>query len=159
MTYFPHDLLDLTEHVDVIESSPEMETSGDAFRRSIGVIETVLAIGSAAGAGMLMAGVATPPDGDLPSGLASWVLPGLWLLATVCLPATVATIAVAQRRSWAPIAVLIAAAALAVELVVQIPFVGTNWLQAGVALLGATAAGLAVTSLRRSRTARTNRSG
>jgi hypothetical protein len=78
---------------------------------------------------------------------------------TVCLPATAAAVAVAQRRSWAPIAVLIASAALAVELVVQIPFVGTNWLQAAVAVLGATAALLAATSLRRSRTERSRRSG
>ena len=70
-------------------------------------------------------------------------MPGLWLFATVPLPATVAAVLAYRRSPYAPAAVLLAAATMAIEVVVQIPFIGLNPLQAvfgGVAVaLGALA--------------------
>jgi hypothetical protein len=74
-------------------------------------------------------GVATPPDTDLPAGLDSWVVPGVWLCATVAIPWTVAAWLTWRRSDHAPTAVLLACTALAVELAVQIPFVGFSVLQ------------------------------
>jgi hypothetical protein len=60
----------------------------------------------------------------LPSGLAAWL---------------------AWRRSvWAPTAALVASALLAIELLVQIPFLGPSILQV---IFGAVAVGMAVVSL------------
>jgi hypothetical protein len=89
-----------------------------------------VALGAVLGTGQLVAGVATPPAADLPPGLHSWVLPGLWLCASVALPWTVATWLVCRGSAAAPLAVLLACASLAVELAVQVPFVGPSVLQA-----------------------------
>jgi len=60
----------------------------------------------------------------LPSGLAAWLA---W-----------------QRSVWAPTAALVASALLAIELLVQIPFLGPSILQV---IFGAVAVGMAVVSL------------
>ena len=112
-------------------------------RRIFVAAETVVAVSGLAGCIQLMAGIATPPDSDLPFGLSSWVLPGLWLFATVSLPAAAAAVLAYRRSPHAPVAVLLAAATMAIEVIVQIPFIGLNPLQAvfgGVAVaLGALA--------------------
>ena len=90
---------------------------------------------------MLISGHGTPPVEALaPLGLSSWALPGCGSrpvrgpLRRGGLPGG----AVVVTR-----AVLVASALLAVELLVQIPFLGVNGLQAAMALVGGTAAAVA----------------
>ena len=101
------------------------------FRRLFLVVEAIVAVGGAAGAVQLLTGTATPPVSDLePLGLTSWTLPAFWLFATTAVPATAAAWCAYRRHPFTPTAVLLACAALAVELLVQIPFVGPSALQA-----------------------------
>jgi hypothetical protein len=77
------------------------------------------------------------------------VLPGLWLAATVPVPAGVAAALVLRRSPHAPEAVVVAGAAMAIEVAVQVPFVGPHPLQA---VFGSTAvllAGVGVLARRR----------
>lgn len=146
MTYFPHDAMDVVEPDELRHLPVALNTTPPdyAFRRSMEAIEIGLAAAAAVGAIQLAAGVATPPDSQLPSWLHSWVWPAIWLLATVCVPSAFAAIALLRRANLGPSLVLVAAALLGIELIVQIPFVGLNWLQLVVALCGATAAAMAV---------------
>jgi hypothetical protein len=99
------------------------------YRRAIVALGGLTALSGWIGTWQLVAGVATPPDGDLPPGLDSWVLPGLWLCATVAVPWTVAVLLEWRRCDLAPLAVLVACTTLAVELAVQVPFLGFSVLQ------------------------------
>ena len=111
------------------------------FRWFFIVVEGLVAVGAVGGAVQLITGTAVPPIDDLePLGLTSWVLPGVWLFASVAVPSTVAAWLAWQRSSHAPIAVLVASTLLAVELLVQIPFVGPSMLQV---VLGTVAIALA----------------
>ena len=93
---------------------------------------------------MLMSGRGTPPVEAIASlGLSSWVLPGVWLTASVAIPAAGAVYLAWRGSPWTPRAVLVASGLLAIELLVQIPFLGVNGLQAAMALIGGTAAALA----------------
>lgn len=123
----------------------------DAFplRRTIIGVESALALAGAAGAGQLIAGVSTPPVSDLPLGLTSWVVPGVWLFATVAVPSGTAAVLALRRSPHAPTAVVAGSALLGVELLVQIPFVGPSALQA---VFGTVALGLAGVGLYARRT-------
>jgi hypothetical protein len=114
------------------------------YRRTTVAVGALTAAGGYAGTWQLVAGVATPPDTDLPPGLHSWVLPGLWLCATVAVPWTVATWLTWRRSDRAPAAVLVACSTLAVELAVQIPFVGLNLLQVVFGAVAVALAGMAL---------------
>jgi hypothetical protein len=75
------------------------------YRTGLVLIESFVALGGAAGAGQLLTGAFTPPVSDLaPLGLTSWVLPGLWLFATVAAPsARLALVALRARHlGWRP---------------------------------------------------------
>jgi hypothetical protein len=100
--------------------------------RTAAVVAAVLiGIGGLVGTVQLVTGTFTPPVDDLePLGLDSWVLPGLWLFASVVVPWTVAGVLAWRRDPGAPVAVLIACGALVVELAVQVPFVGVSPFQA-----------------------------
>jgi hypothetical protein len=130
-------------------SHPSVQLSPAAMptrrhRRSIMTIESAMAAFGLGGGIMLMSGHGTPPLEALgPLGLSSWILPGVWLAASVAVPSGAAAYLAWRRAPWAPRAVLVASALLAVELLVQIPFLGVNGLQAAMALVGGTAAGLA----------------
>lgn len=63
-------------------------------------------------------------------GLDSWLLPGLWLAGSVAVPCAIATTAAWRRSPWAGLFTTAAALLLLVELVVQVPFVGFDPLQA-----------------------------
>src|SRR5690242_17681566 len=103
-----------------------------------------MAVFGLGGGVMLMAGSGTPPVEWLaPLGLSSWVLPGVWLTASVAVPSGTAAYLAFRRAPRTPTAVFVASGLLGVELLVQIPFLGVNGLQAAMALIGATAAGLA----------------
>ena len=111
------------------------------FRTGIVALECLVAVGGIAGTIQLWTGTYAPPVDVLePLGLTSWKLPALWLFATVVVPSTVPAWLAWRKSPHAPTAVLVAAAALLVELVVQIPFVGPDVLQAGFAVALAAAA-------------------
>jgi hypothetical protein len=115
------------------------------FRRTIVVVESLVGLGGLAGCVQLLAGVATPPVSVLrPLGLSSWILPAGWLFVSVALPSAVAAWLAWRRSPWAPVAVLVASALLATELLVQIPFLGPSLLQL---IFGTVAIGMAVVGL------------
>jgi hypothetical protein len=126
-------------------TSPELDRRGSTrraeqtwpHRRALAVLAGFTSIAGIAGSIQLLGGIATPPDSDLPPGLSTWVLPGLWLLASVGIPSGVAAVLVWRRSPWGPAAALVAAAALGVELLVQIPFIGPSVLQLVFGLLAA----------------------
>jgi hypothetical protein len=101
------------------------------FTRGGGMtVEAVVALGGPLGTIMLVAGVGTPPLSAISwLGLSSWVLPGLWLFASVVVPSAVAAVLAATGSRWAPFAVLAASGGLVVELAVQIPFLGFSAFQ------------------------------
>ena len=101
------------------------------FRAVFIVVWGLTLLGALGGSASLLLGVGTPPvEWIEPRGLTSWVLPGLWLLASVAVPSAVVVVLAWGRSPWTPTAVVIAAALLAVELLVQIPFIGLSVLQA-----------------------------
>ncbi len=104
------------------------------WRRTFVAVEGLVALGGAAGTVQLLAGIATPPDSALDPferfGVSGWELPALWLLVSVAVPSAVAAAAALHGSPRAPEWVLFASAMLALELVVQMPFLGLNVLQA-----------------------------
>jgi hypothetical protein len=111
------------------------------FRRTIVVVEALVGLGGLAGSMQLLAGVATPPVSVLiPLGLSSWTLPAGWLFLTGALPSGLAAWLAWRRSRWAPVAVLVASALLATELLFQIPFLGFSVLQL---IFGTVAIGMA----------------
>jgi L-lactate permease len=73
------------------------------------------------------------------------MLPGLWLFGTVVVPSAAAAVLAWRKSAYAPPVVLLASAALALELLVQIPFLGPSLLQA---IMGTIAIGMAVVAIR-----------
>jgi hypothetical protein len=122
------------------------------FRAAFIGAGSLVAAGALAGAGQLVTGTFTPPVSALaPLGLTSWVLPGVWLFASVALPWTVAVWSASRRSGRTPIAVLTACGLLTLELLVQIPFVGPSVLQAVMGSVALAMAVLAVLALRSGR--------
>ena len=116
------------------------------FRKTFTVIESLVAVGGVMGTVQLLTGTFTPPVSVLePIGLSSWALPGLWLFGTVVLPSVTAAVLAWKRSPYAPLVVLLASATLALELLVQIPFLGPSLLQA---VFGTIAIGMAILALR-----------
>lgn len=124
-----------------------------AWRRTVGVVSALTAAAAAVGSVQLLTGTFTPPVSDLrPLGLDSWVIPGLWLAASVAAPCA-GTATLAWRRShWMGPAAIGAGALLAVELLVQVPFVGLDPLQGVMGVVAISLVGLGFSSLRRSGT-------
>lgn len=115
------------------------------FRRTMVVVESLVGLAGLAGSIQLLAGVATPSASVLsPLGLSSWTLPAGWLFLTVALPSGLAAWLAWRRSPWAPVAVLVASALLATELLFQIPFLGFSVLQL---IFGTVAVGMAVVTL------------
>ncbi|GAA1479106.1 hypothetical protein GCM10009623_35520 [Nocardioides aestuarii] len=122
-----------------------VSSSGEVRLRVLAVLAGLTSVAAWVGAGQLALGVYTPPVADLADlGLTSWLLPGLWLAASVAVPCLVVA-ALAHRRSpRTGMAALVAAGLLATELAVQVPFVGFDPLQA---VMGTTAAVIGVLGL------------
>ena len=121
-------------------------SSAHPHRKVFIACESVVAMGGMAGGIQLLTGTYAPPVSDLSGlGLHSWVLPGLWLMATTTVPASIAAWFAWRRSPWAPAAVLVASATLALELLVQIPFIGPSPLQV---VFGTLAVALAVLAVR-----------
>ncbi len=98
------------------------------FRKIFTLVEGLTAVGGVMGSLTLIAGTGTPPVSVLRSvGLTSWVLPGLWLFPTPAAPSAAAAVLAWRKSKWAPPVVLLASATLAIELLVQIPFLGPSW--------------------------------
>ena len=127
---------------NVTPDAARIATGHSPFRRTIVVVESLVGLAGLAGSIQLLAGVATPPASVLsPLGLASWTLPAGWLFLTVALPSGLAAWLAWRRSPWAPVAVLLASALLATELLFQIPFLGFSVLQL---IFGTAAIGMAV---------------
>jgi hypothetical protein len=126
-------------------SARQMTTFHFPFRRTIIAVETLVGLGGLAGSIQLLGGVATPAVSVLSSlGLTSWSLPAGWLFLTVAVPSSVASWLAWRRSPWAPPAILTASGLLAVELLVQIPFLGFSILQL---IFGTVAVGMAAVGL------------
>lgn len=124
-----------------------------AWRRTVGVVSALTGAAAAVGSVQLVTGTFAPPVSDLrPLGLESWVLPGLWLAASVAVPC-LGTAVLAWRRStrMGPAAVG-AGVLLIVELAVQMPFVGLDPLQGVMGTVAVSLVGLGWSSARRSGT-------
>ena len=119
------------------------------FRRTFVLVESLVALGGVMGTAQLLTGTFTPPVSVLePIGLSSWLLPGLWLFATVAVPSAAAAILAWRRSPLAPPVVLLASATLALELLVQIPFLGLSVLQAVFGTIAIVMAALALRARR-----------
>ena len=124
-----------------------------AWRRTVGVVSALTAAAAAAGSVQLLTGSFTPPVSDLrPLGLGSWVLPGLWLAGSVAVPCAGTAVLAWRRSRWMGPAAVVAGALLAVELVVQVPFVGFDPLQGVMGMVAISLVGLGSSSARRSGT-------
>ena len=116
------------------------------FRKTFVTVEGVVAVGGLMGTVQLFTGTGTPPVSVLsPIGLSSWILPGVWLFATVAVPSVAAAWLAWRRSPYGPAAVLLASTTLALELLVQIPFLGPSVLQL---IFGAIAVFMAVLAIR-----------
>jgi hypothetical protein len=123
---------------------------GYPHRVLVAVVAGLTAVGAAAGASQLLTGGFGMPVDDLePLGLTSWVLPGIWLFASVAVPCATASVLALRRGPTAPLAAVVAGGLLAVELLVQIPFVGLNPLQALFGLVAVALVGLGLDARRR----------
>ena len=104
------------------------------WRRTFVAVEGLVAVAGAAGTVQLLAGIATPPDATLDPlasfGVSGWELPALWLFASVAVPSAMAAGAALHGSSRTPRWVMVASGLLAVELLVQVPFLGFNVMQA-----------------------------
>ena len=115
------------------------------FRLTILAVEAAVGLSGLAGSIQLLSGIATPPISALSQlGLSSWALPAGWLFVTVALPSGLAAWLAWRRSVSAPAAALLASVLLAIELLMQVPFLGPSILQA---IFGAVAVGMAVVSL------------
>jgi hypothetical protein len=113
------------------------------WRRTILWIAGLTSFSALAGAGQLVTGTFAPPVSALePLGLRSWVLPGIWLTLSVAVPCAVTAVLAWRRSVWTGVAATVAGVLLAVELVVQIPFVGLDPLQAVMGVVAAVLVGL-----------------
>ena len=102
----------------------------EPYRRLFVIAEAVIGGNALLGTALLLTDTFTPDVSVLaPLGLHSWVLPGLWLFASVAVPSGWACRAALLRSAKAPEVVLVASAALLVELAVQLPFLGFDPLQ------------------------------
>ena len=115
------------------------------LRRTLGVIAAATSLAAVVGSLQLVSGTFAPPVSDLePLGLRSWTLPGLWLAASVALPCAAAAVLAWRGSRRLGTASIGAGAMLGVELLVQIPFVGLDPLQAVMAVVAVTLVGLGV---------------
>jgi hypothetical protein len=132
--------------VSIAMSRAKAVGTGYPFRRPIVVVEALVGLAGLAGSIQLFTGTATPPVSVLrPLGLSNWILPAGWLFLSVAVPSGLAAWLAWRRSVWAPPAVLLSSALLAIELLVQMPFLGFSILQL---IFGVIAIGMAVVALR-----------
>ena len=135
----------MSRQANIVPDEGRANSTELPFRRTIVAVEAAVCLSGLAGSIQLLAGVATPPTSVLsPLGLSSWAFPAGWLFLSVALPSGLAAWLAWQRSVWAPTAALVASALLAIELLVQIPFLGPSILHV---IFGAVAVGMAVVSL------------
>lgn len=132
--------------------SPELQRTRQAsapappavrWRRTLGTLAAVTSLAALVGSVQLVTDTFAPPVDDLsPLGLHSWVLPGFWLAGSVALPCGLVTVLAWRRSRRLGAAAVVAGLLLAVELAVQIPFVGLDPLQAVMGTVAALLVGL-----------------
>ena len=128
------------------------------WRRTLLWTAGLTSLAAIAGAGQRVTGTFAPPVTDLaPLGLSSWVLPGFWLLLSVAVPCVVTAWLGWRGSEWTGAAAMAAGVLLAIELAVQIPFVGLDPLQAVMGLVAVALLGLGALADRPRR--RTSRQG
>ncbi len=133
-----------------------MSWSGDARRRLLLVLAGLTSVAAWVGAAQLVLDLYTPPVSDLePLGLDSWLLPGLWLAASVAVPCLVVAVLAYRGSPRVGPAGLVAAGLLGVELAVQVPFVGLDRLQAVMGTVAVVIGVLGAAELLSSRAVRT----
>lgn len=114
-------------------------------------LSAVTCLGAVVGTVQLATDTFTPPVSDLePLGLESWRLPAAWLFLSVAVPCAVTAWLAARDSVTAATAAVVAAALLAVELLVQIPFVGLDPLQAALGCVAVALGALGLDARRRS---------
>lgn len=124
-------------------------TTRERVRRPIIGLSTATATAALVGAVQLATGTFTPPVSDLEGlGLDTWLLPGLWLALSVAVPCGVAALLAFRRSPSAGNATVVAAGLLAVELLVQVPFVGADALQVVMGLVAVLLAVMGVAARR-----------
>lgn len=134
--------------VSTATTSPTV-TRPVAWQRTLGIVAGVTALAGLAGAVQLVTGTFTPPVSDLdPLGLDSWVLPGLWLATSVAVPCGVVALLAWRRSRRLGTAAVVAGLLLALELVVQVPFVGPSMLQPVMGTVAGLLVGLGLLSRR-----------
>jgi hypothetical protein len=113
-------------------------TWAPSWRRTLGLVSGSTSVAALVGAGQLITGTFTPPLSDLRAlGLHSWVLPGIWLAASVAVPCGVTAVLAWRRSTRLGQAAAVAGTLLLVELAVQIPFIGLDPLQAVMGMVAA----------------------
>lgn len=116
---------------ELLHRMPARTAQQYPFRRTFIVGEALISVAGLGGAWQLVTQTYVPDVAVLaPIGLESWTLPGLWLFATTAAPAGTAAWLAWRRSDRTPSAVLVASGLLALELLVQIPFLGVHPLQA-----------------------------
>lgn len=122
------------------------------WRRTIMAVAAVTAGFSVVGAVQLATGIYTPPLSDIaPLGLDSWLLPGVWLTATVAVPCALTAVLARRRSPRTGATAITAGLLLLVELVVQVPYVGLDPLQGVMGAVAVALTGLGVVAHRAAR--------
>ena len=85
-------------------TSTSASVTHEPSRYALTALAGLTAMGGVAGAVQLALSLTTPPVDVLPFGLASWLLPALWLFASVGLPSGVACVLVGRRSPYGPTA-------------------------------------------------------
>ena len=120
-----------------------------AWRRTLGLLAAVTCLAALVGTVQLVTGTYTPPVSDVsPLGLGSWTLPGLWLAASVALPCGVTAVLAWRASARLGLASIAAGALLGIELILQVPFVGLDPLQAALALVAGALVGFGLSAHR-----------
>lgn len=123
---------------------------GLRHRNALLLLATLTSLAALVGAVQLITDTFTPPVGDLePLGLHSWVLPGMWLAASVAVPCAAVAFLAGRRSDRAGRAAIVAGVLLTVELAVQVPFVGFDPLQVVMGLVAAALIAFGVDAVRR----------
>ncbi len=120
-----------------------------AYRRELMIAEALIALSALAGSVQLLSSGGAPLKTELPAGLPNGLVSPMWLFVAVAVPAAVASWLCWRRSPYGPPAVLIASAGLGIDVVAQIPFVGSHVLQLVFGLIAVGMALLAVAARRR----------
>ncbi|TAK68631.1 MAG: hypothetical protein EPO13_11075 [Actinomycetota bacterium] len=102
-----------------VPATPDRAVALPRWRRTLGITAAATSVAAVAGSVQLVTGTFTPPVSDLePLGLTSWVVPGMWLAASVALPCAITAVMAWRRSTRLGLAAVGSGVLLLVELVV-----------------------------------------